>query len=426
MTIRMKNDNIFAVLIASLLVLSSCDTPGSNSLFKEDVTFKPAPTITAINPATQFFAGFETITITGTNFSTVASENNVWFNNRKASVVSATATQLVVNTPNYVADSIGIKINVSGALEFSNSTQYKLEALFEDATIMPPNTVPFGAGIDKNGLLYISVIAAGVPSGVSRFNANGVETLNYVPVQGWSYRVVRIGPDGGLYMLRVAGGVPIVYRSASGGGATTNWGSGVGRAEDFDFDANGFMWVVGANETNTAVNQSIVRIQDNGATRSYIRFPFVANGHAVKVFNNFLYVAGTRGGNPFLWRFPINPVDNTLGAEEIVANIGTAYNTAVVPRAITVATDGTVFVAISGNLTFDVIPTTSASMLAVSPTGAVSEFYPGIIPGIIMKMHAIPGTQKVLATILPTRTGQSQRLITLNMQKSLAPYHGIE
>jgi hypothetical protein len=65
-------------------------------------------------------------------------------------------------------------------------------------------------------------------------------------------------------------------------------------------------------------------------------------------------------------------------------------------------------------------------MLAVTPTGAVSAFYPGIIPGIVMKMHAIPGTQKVLATILPAVTGQTQRLITLNLQTDLAPYHGIE
>lgn len=425
MIIRMKNAYSFTFLIASLLVLSSCDTPGSNSLFKEDVTFKPAPTISAVNPAVEFFAGFQTITLTGSNFSTVTGENNVWFNNVKATVISASATQLVVNTPNYVADSIGIKINVTGALEFSNSVTYKLTALFEDATVMPPNTVPFGAGIDAAGLLYVSLIGGGVPAGVSRFNVNGVETLNYVPVQGWSYRVIKIGPDGGAYMLRVAGGVPLVYRSPSGGGATTNWGTSVGRAEDFDFDEDNFMWVVGANETNTAVNQSIVRIQDNGATRSYVRFPFVANGHAVKVFGDFLYVAGTRGGNPFVWRFPVNPADNTLGAEELVADIGTAYNTAVVPRAITIATDGTVFVALSG-ATFDVLPSTSASMLAISPAGAVSEFYPGVIPGIIMKMQALPGTQKILTTILPFATGQKQRLITLNVQKNLAPYHGIE
>jgi hypothetical protein len=425
---RMIKAYSFAILTASLLVLSSCDTPGSNSLFKEDVTFNPAPTITNVNPAAQYFAGYESITITGTNFSTVASENNVWFNDVKANVISASATQLVVNTPNYVADSIGLKVNVTGAIAFSNSIQYRLEALFEDATVMPPNTIPFGAGIDANGLMYISLIAAGVPSGLSRFDADGVETLNYIPAppfQGWSYRVVKVGPDGGVYMLRVAGGVPLVYRIPPGGGSTTNWGTSVGRAEDLDFDDNGFAWVVGANETNSAVNQSIVRIQDNGATRSYVRFPFVANGHAVKVFNDFLYVAGTRGGNPFLWRFPINTADNTLGAEEQVADIGASYSADVVPRAITIGTDGTVYVALSG-ATYDVLPSTSASMLAVTPTGAVSAFYPGIIPGIVMKMHAIPGTQKVLATILPAVTGQTQRLITLNLQTDLAPYHGIE
>jgi glucose/arabinose dehydrogenase len=225
-------------------------------------------------------------------------------------------------------------------------------------------------------------------------------------------------------MLRVAGGVPVVYRSGPTGGATTNWGSGVGRAEDFDFDQNNFMWVVGANETNSATNQSIVRVQDNGATRSYVRKTFVANGHSVKVYNGFVYVGGTRGGNPFIWRFPILP-DNTLGDEEMVVDLGVKYATDIIPRSIAFATDGTMFVSLSGT-NFDQLPAGRQPLLAVAPNGDVIEYYPGIVPGIIVKMHWVPGTQRVLMTLLPREVGQTQRLITINFQKNGAPFYGIE
>jgi hypothetical protein len=407
-----------------LMIAVGCSTPTPDSAFDPDFDEGVPAVITSVVPADKSFAGFETVTLNGTDFGTDPAEVSVWFNNIKADVVSVTPTRIVVNTPNMVTDSIRIKVAKSNVVAFSNPVPYKLESLFIDATTLPTNTTALGAGIDLTGNLYVSTLASGIPSGVGKYSSSGVINATYVPIQGWAYRVVKVGPDGGLYMLRVAGGVPVVYRSGPAGGSTTNWGSGVGRAEDFDFDQNNFMWVVGANETNTVTNQSIVRVQDNGATRSYVRYPFVANGHSVKVYDGYLYVGGTRAGAPFIWRFPINP-DNTLGAEETVVNLGTAYATDVIPRSIAFATDGTMFVSLSGT-NFDQLPEGRQPLLAVSPSGDVSEYYPGVIPGIIVKMHWIPDTQRVLMTVLPRETGQTQRLISINFQKDGAPFYGIE
>lgn len=408
----------------ALLIAVGCSTPSADSAFDPNFDEGVPAVITSVVPANGSFAGFETVTLNGTDFGTDPAAVSVWFNNTRAQVVSVTPTRIIVNTPNIVRDSIRIKVAKANVVAFSNPVPYKLESLFIDATTLPTNTTALGAGIDLLGNLYISTLASGIPSGVGRFNSGGVLNPTYVPVQGWSYRVVKVGPDGGLYMLRVAGGVPVIYRSGPTGGATTNWGSGVGRAEDLDFDQNNFMWVVGANETNTAVNQSIVRVQDNGATRSYTRYPFVANGHSVKVYDGHLYVGGTRGGNPFIWRFPINP-DNTLGAEQTVVDLGIKYATDVIPRSIAFATDGTMFVSLSG-ANFDQLPAGRQPLLAVAPNGDVREYYPGVIPGIIVKMHWVPGTQRVLMTLLPRETGQTQRLITINFQKDGAPFYGIE
>jgi hypothetical protein len=407
-----------------LIALLGCSQPSADSAFDPDFDEGVPAVISSVTPANGSFAGFETVTIDGSQFGTDPAAISVWFNNIKADVVSVTPTRIVVNTPNFVSDSIRIKVAKTNVVAFSNPVAYTLESLFIDATTLPTNTTALGAGIDLAKNLYVSTLASGIPSGVGKFDGEGVINGTYVPVQGWGYRVVKVGPDGGLYMLRVAGGVPVVYRSGPTGGSTTNWGSGVGRAEDLDFDQNNFAWVVGANETNSATNQSIVRIQDNGASRSYVRYPFVANGHAVKVYDGYLYVGGTRGGNPFIWRFPINP-DNSLGAEEQVLNLGTAYATDVVPRSIVFATDGTMFISVSG-ANFDQLPDGRQPLLSVSPAGELREFYAGIIPGIILKMHWIPGTQRVLMTVLPRETGQTQRLISINFQKDGAPFYGIE
>ncbi len=410
--------------VFALMIAVACSTPSSDSAFDPNFDEGIPAVITSVTPANRSFAGFETVTIDGSQFGSDPAAVSVWFNNIKAQVVSVTPSRIVVNTPNMVSDSIRIKIAKANVVAFSNPVPYKLESLFIDATTLPTNTTALGAGIDLSKNLYISTLASGIPSGVGKFNSEGVINGTYVPIQGWAYRVVKVGPDGGLYMLRVAGGVPVVYRSGPTGGSTSNWGTGVGRAEDLDFDQNNFVWVVGANETNSATNQSIVRIQDNGATRSYTRYPFVANGHSVKVYDGYLYVGGTRGGNPFIWRFPINP-DNTLGAEEQVVDLGVKYATDVVPRSIAFATDGTMFVALSG-ANFDQLPTGRQALLAITPAGDVSEYYAGIIPGIIVKMHWIPGTQRVLMTLLPRETGQTQRLISINFQKDGAPFYGIE
>lgn len=417
---RLTTSRFLPVAIVLLIGWGGCDAPGSNSLFDDTVTFGPEPTITSLDPANQYFAGYQTITITGTNFSSTAAQNTVWFNNVKATVVSATPTQIVVNTPNLVADSIGVKIAVSGALGFSNNIKYKLEALFEDATSLPANTLPVGSAVDAIGRYYIALIGAVQPTplGVGQFNSVNAINPTYVPAQTWTYRAMKIGPDGGLYMLRVSAGVPIVYRSAPGGGPTTNWATNVGRAEDLDFDAQGFAWIVGSNESFAASTHRIYRIQDLGASRLITNYPFVANGTAVKVYDGHLYVGGTRGGVPKIWRFPINTLDNSLGAEEEWIDL-TSYSSQAIPRSIAFATDGTMFVAVNTTAT-------TQPLLAITPSKQISEFYPNIIPGSILKMHWIKGTQRVLMTLINPATGNTTRVITLNMQINGAPFYGIE
>ncbi|MBS1487990.1 MAG: VCBS repeat-containing protein [Bacteroidetes bacterium] len=59
------------------------------------------PTITSFSPSSGLPG--TPVTLTGTNFNTTASQNIVYFNGSKASVVSATATQLIVTSPSKIS-----------------------------------------------------------------------------------------------------------------------------------------------------------------------------------------------------------------------------------------------------------------------------------------------------------------------------------
>lgn len=94
----MKKHNIAFLIIIVLAVwgLAGC---GSNNPMGSSgiVAPMPTPTITAISPAS---GGAGTVvTITGTNFSPVATNNVIKFNGTQAVVASATATVIVVTVP---------------------------------------------------------------------------------------------------------------------------------------------------------------------------------------------------------------------------------------------------------------------------------------------------------------------------------------
>ena len=77
-----------------------------------NITFTviPPPTITAMSPVTGT-AG-TVVTLTGTNFSTIAADNKVLFNGLAATVTSAAATQLIVTAPTGVSTGlVTVKVN---------------------------------------------------------------------------------------------------------------------------------------------------------------------------------------------------------------------------------------------------------------------------------------------------------------------------
>jgi hypothetical protein len=391
------------------LIFTACNTPDPASLFDENYQPKTPPVISSVTPADQFFAGYQEIVIQGQNFSTNLSELAVYFNAVRAEIISATPTQILVRTPNYVADSIGIKVRVLGVESFSNSWRYKLESLFEDVIVYPPNENPWAATIDNAGNYYASIELSGAPGGVRKYASNGSTLVeSFSPLQSWFYRSAKIGPDGGVYLVR-GGAVSILYRVPPEGGIAASFASGIGRTEDVVFDASGNAWTAGTNENN-ATNARLNRVNQ---ARVVTRFPFNAQIYALAYANNQLYIAGTRGTDSYIWKVELL-ADAIPGAEVEVVNLTAAgiiesippTNTPSRPTALAVSADGTIFVGMNG----------SRPLFEVSPIGQVTQTYPGIIPGSILKMEYINDTQRILMTLLPFE-GNRNRVVWLNVQR---------
>src|SRR5690349_929608 len=84
---------VTAVLLASsALIFNSCNSGDTNP-----TPTGTAPTIISFTPDAA--AEGAVVTITGTNFSSTASENVVTFNSTRATVTGATATQITTTVP---------------------------------------------------------------------------------------------------------------------------------------------------------------------------------------------------------------------------------------------------------------------------------------------------------------------------------------
>jgi sugar lactone lactonase YvrE len=84
-------------ILILVLLLTSCGGDGGDGLPTDPPDEKPVPEITAVEPDSGKF-GTE-VTISGNNFSSTTSENNVTFNDIEATLVSATETELVAEVP---------------------------------------------------------------------------------------------------------------------------------------------------------------------------------------------------------------------------------------------------------------------------------------------------------------------------------------
>lgn len=118
--LRKVQKHVFKGLVAvmALGLIVSCSSDGDDGPAVNEEPEIQSPTITGISPNSGV-VGTE-VTITGTNFSSTGSQNEVEFNGVAATVKSASATQLVVDVPGS-ATTGQVSVTVNGATAIGTS-----------------------------------------------------------------------------------------------------------------------------------------------------------------------------------------------------------------------------------------------------------------------------------------------------------------
>lgn len=398
------------LLVPIALLGAGCNENPPDSIYDPNAPLGLTPTISAISPSPGSpppntpLAGVTTITIAGTNFSTVGANNVVYFDRVIAQVLDATNTQLRVRAPNLPKDSIQVKVSVIGgnAEKFSDVSMYELDIAVEEYAGLDTLKRPAGITCDANGNLFVSVYTS-TGLTISRISNNTLDSALYSPVlasSSRSYNSLKFGPGGDLYATAKTN---IIFRIPPGGGASTLWlrGGLLGNTVDLDFDQSGTMWAGGGG---TAVYR--IRLSDKNVKQ----FPFTATVRSVRVFGNDLYVAARMDTTEGIWRFPIISADS-LGTPQLAYNFGAAFP-GFGAYALTFTVDGDMLIGTDA----------PAGLVIVRTGGGTGEpFYSGLLGPKVVSMAYSNDVNLFVTQEFPSASGRTERI---NTQKLSAPYYG--
>lgn len=406
----------FAVIIG---LIAGCSEK-EDSVVLWDTSYVPgaAPVITSVSSLNSYFKGsdstfavIDSIEIIGSNFLADPAKNLVNFDDVRAVVLSATPTRLVVKAPNYIKDSIKLKVSVYKVLNFSNTVKYNLKASNSIVSQFTSGFTPWAITADKDGNVYYSL-----SDNIRKVTAKG-DTSTYVPsgttssVKYWLG--LKVGPNGDLYgskglagIWKIAPGVvpPTAPSFVILTPATT-------KIIDFDFDAAGNIWACG----NTV---SIYRVT---ADKKIKTFPFVASIKSVRVFQDYVYLGGTKDNNQGVWRAKIVSSDS-LATPELYFDFK-ASGIAGSITAITFTSEGNLVIGTDGH----------EALVFVKPDNTWSAPYETIInPDAKNKVFSFVwapnGFIYYSRQILDYTDAKSpaEAVVKLNMLKTGAPYYGLK
>ncbi len=399
--------SLFRIILPISLVIFSCEDPNyPENIWDEDDQGNASPSISSVEPEEAAFAGIDTLTINGQNFSENTSANLVYFNNMLGNVISATSTSLRVVTPNLVSDSVQIRVAVQGAFLFADhSSLYTLTAAVSDYGPFDQFTDIFSLDLDRDENLIVSM--DGSPNAEFWI----VDTNQDSAV--WSGALakgsgMKLGPTGSVYFVNYQ---RYLYKDEQG---TPKENTEIfkrlnGNVTDLDFDSNGNLFAGG---TGSIID--VVDINDDGGLTSgvtEVKNLDTLDVLSLRVFNDHLYVLTTTvSSDQAIYKMQILDDLGSLGDLELVFDWSAYTNKLSSALCFTLSEAGDLFV---GSDSDD-------QPLTYIQNGNASGFYSSILTAPISYMAW--GNSNYLYLI--NKTEETNRVQRVDTRMSGADYYG--
>ena len=393
------------IMPISFLIFSCEDPNYPENIWDENDQGNASPSISSVEPEAAF-AGIDTLTISGQNFSENTSENLVYFDNMLGEVVNATSTSLRVITPNLVSDSVQIRVAVQGAFLFADhSSLFTLTAAIIDYGPFDQFTDIFSLDLDRDENLIVSM--DGTPNAEFWI----VDTNQDSAV--WSGALakgsgMKLGPTGSVYFVNYQ---RFLYKDEQG---TPKENSEIfkrlnGNATDLDFDSYGNLYVGGAGSTIDVVDIN----DDDGLTSGVTEAKNLDTLDilSLKVFNDYLYVLTTTvTSDQAIYKMQILDDSGSLGDLELVFDWSDYTNKLSSALCFTLSESGDLFV---GSDSDD-------QPLTYIQNGNARGFYSSILTAPISYMAW--GNSNYLYLI--NKTEETNRVQRVDTRMSGADYYG--
>ena len=396
----------FPIIIISIFLIN-CSQDVTPSLYDSVNEGAPTPIINNITPE-DGLAGITEFTITGENFSTVLEENTVYFGSSPAIILSATQTQLAVIPPNVVQDSMIVKMNTTAEL-YSNSVMVNLKSAANEVYSFADFEQPYAITADKVGNIYLSFVSDNTGQGIKKLTPQG-ELLDFAPKGGETfYFGLQYGPEGKLYGVRGVRALFMIEENTTP--ATYSVFDNGTSMFDLDFDQNHNIWAAGKGG-------KIYRVPANPTSKQdWKSFDFEPDVTAIKIYNNYLYLAATKDNSTDVYRMQIISADS-LGAAEVYFQLSMNFDPSTVANALTFSADGQLFIG-----TNDLDP-----IKFVNQDGSFGTWYEGVLSPEMISFTW--GMENELFVTRARFSGDgietTQTILAVNMEKGGASQYGRE
>ena len=404
MRIILKNSKI---ILSFIIFLISCEEPNkSDSIWDENDIGSSTPVISTVMPSQNAFAGIDTILISGSNFSENMTENHVYFNGIPGTILSSTASSIVVITPNLVSDSVKITVSVQGAFIFGEYVNlYSLTAAVVEYGPFDQFTDIYSLDLDRQENLLVSMDAS--PDAqfwqVNTQQDSSVWSSALVKASG-----MKLGPNGSVYFVNYQ---RFLYRDEQG---TPKENSEIfkrlnGNATDLDFDEYGNLYLGGTGSTIDVVDVD----NEDGLTDGVIEAIDLdtLDVIALKVHEQFLYMLTTNvSSNQIVYRAPILDNTGSLGELEIVFDWSTYTNREASAFCMTLNESGDLFIGSNWGI----------QPLTIVQNGVASGFYNSILSEPINYMAW--GNERYLYAL--SRGEDSRKILRVDTRMMGPEYYG--